>query len=120
MKKKITAFLLMLFLTAPSFAKYDDEKFCLMQGYAFENENSHFYAGLLLRILIHRGILGDPKCNNAQNVGKTYGNQLKSAFTEKGFDPSKIAPAASVVIEDFAAFAKRIDTFILKNTGYLD
>jgi hypothetical protein len=120
MKKKIAAFLLMFFVAAPSFAKYENEKFCTMQGYASASEELNFYAGLLMRILINREILGDPECLKALNTGKSYQVQLKKAFTADGFDPSKITPAMNVVIGDFAAFSKRIDTFILKNTGYLD
>lgn len=120
MKKKIAPFLLMLFVLTPSFAKPDDEKFCTMRGYASASQDLNFYAGLLMRILINREIVADPKCLRAQNTGKSYQEQLNKAFTDAGFDPTKITPAMNVVIEDFAAFSKRIDTFILKNTGYLD
>jgi hypothetical protein len=120
MKKKIAAFLLMLFVATTSFAKSDDEKFCTMQGYASAGDDLKFYAGLLTRILINREIFSNPKCLKAMNAGKSYQVQLKKAFTADGFYPSKITPEMNTVIEDFAAFSKRIDTFILKNTGYLD
>lgn len=120
MKRKIAAFLLMLFVLAPSFAKTDDEKFCKMRGYASANQDLNFYAGLLMRILVNRGIASDPNCIRAQSAGKSYQEQLNKAFTNAGFDPTKITPAMNVVIEDFAVFSMKIDVFILKNTGYLD
>lgn len=120
MKKSCALAVVIFLLTSTSFAKYDDEKFCMMQGYAFASDDLKFYSGLLLRILIHRGISAEAKCVNAQNTGKGYFAQINSAFTANGFDPSKISPAAQSLAEDFAAFTKRIDGFILKNTGYLD
>lgn len=120
MKIKTVTFVMMFFLIAPSFAKYDDEKFCAMYGYAFAHEATKFDATLLMQILVHRGIVGDPKCIRAQNAGQSYQVQLQKAFTADGFDPSKITPEMNVVIQDFAAFKKQISTFLLKNTGYLD
>lgn len=117
-------FLLMILISAlysvPSQAKYDDEKFCMMFGYAFEINDDQFYASLLLDILVRRGIAWQPDCVTAQTLGKSYSLQLKSAITKNGFDPSKISSETGQLSDTYAQFRKRINESILKNAGYLD